>query len=63
MKHFLTGAAIVAGISIINMIIHIVCNRNGIDLNSTGMGTISAVCGIFIYDRLMEKEKNKENKE
>ena len=45
MKHFLKGAAVMAVVIIVNMIINIVCNMNGVDLNSTVMSTTSAVGG------------------
>lgn len=60
MKHFLKGTTVTAGIIIINMLINVVCNMNGVDLNSTTTGTMSAVCGIFIYDRLIQHERTKE---
>lgn len=61
MKHVLKGAAVMAGVIIVNMIINIICNRNGIDLNSTGMGTMSVLCALFIYDGWIKKEKDKES--
>ena len=33
----------------------------GIDLNPTLMGTTSAVCAMFIYDRLIKNDKNDRN--
>lgn len=61
MKHVLKGAAVMAGIIIVNMIISIICNKNGVDLNSTGMSTMSALCALFIYEGLIKKEKENES--
>lgn len=63
MKHFLKGAAVMAIVMIVNMIIHIVCNMNGIDLDSTVTGTVSAVSAMIIYDGWIRNEKNKEDQE
>lgn len=65
MKHFIKGAVVVVGITIVMMIIHIiiniVCSKNGIDLNSTAMSMVStfigAMSGMFIYDRWIKDEK------
>ncbi len=62
MKHVLKGAAVMAGVMIVNLILNIICNMNGVDLNSTVMGTTSAVCAMFIYNGLIKNEKNNEDR-
>ena len=65
MKHFLKGAVVVVGVTvvmmIINIIINIVCNKNGIELNSTVMSMIStfigALAGVLIYEKWTKDEK------
>lgn len=65
MKHFLKGAVVVAGVTIvimiINIIVNIVCNRNGIDLNATAMSMMSTFIGVLsgmlIYDKWIKDEK------
>lgn len=65
MKHFVKGAVVVVGVTfvmmIMNIIVNIVCNRNGIDLNSTAMSMVStfigALSGMMIYDRWIKDEK------
>ncbi len=57
MNHFLKGIIVIVGIIIVNMIINIICNINGIDLNTTGISTVSSICAIFIYDRWIRNEK------
>ena len=57
MNHFLKGIIVMVGIIIVNMIINIVCNINGINLNTTGMSTVLSICAIFIYDRWIRNEK------
>lgn len=61
MKHLLKGAAVMVGVIVVNMIINIVCNINGIDLNSTAQSTMSAICAVLIYNGLIKNEKNKED--
>ncbi len=62
MKHFLKGAAVVVGIIVVNMIINIISNMNGIDLNSTASSTASAIAGMWIYNGLIMNEKDKEDR-
>lgn len=59
MKHLLKGVAVMVGVIVVNMIINIVCNMNGIDLNSTAQSTTSAICAVLIYNGLIKDEKNK----
>lgn len=63
MKHFFKGAAIMVGVIVVNIIINIVCNINGVDLNSSIMGTMSAVCALLIYDGCIKNEEKKESQE
>ncbi|MCI9326463.1 MAG: hypothetical protein HFJ00_09510 [Lachnospiraceae bacterium] len=58
MKNLLKGAAVMAAVMIANLIISIVCNMNGIELNSTVTGTVSAVSAILIYHGLTKNGKN-----
>jgi len=58
MKNLLKGAAVMAAVMIANLIVSIVCNMNGIELNSTVTGTVSAVSAILIYHGLTKNEKN-----
>lgn len=60
MNHFLKGAAVVAVVLIVSLIIHVICSMNGIDLNSTVTGTVSAVSALLLYTGLIRNEKNKE---
>lgn len=62
MKHLLKGVAVMVGVIVVNMIINIVCNMNGIDLNSTAQSTTSSLCAVLIYDRLIKNEKNKDDR-
>ena len=58
MKNLLKGAAVMAAVMIANLIISIVCNMNGIELNSTVTGTVSAVSAMLIYRGLTKNGKN-----
>ncbi len=44
------------------LVVNIICNKNGIELNSVGTGTISAVAAMLIYGGLTKKDKT-ENEE
>ena len=59
MKHFFKGTVVVVGVTILmmilNIIINIVCNKNGIDLDPSVMSVMStfigACSGMAIYDK------------
>ena len=59
MNHFLKGAAVAAVILIVLMVMNVCCNMMGVDLDSTSTGVVSGICGMFIYNRLIQNEKNK----
>lgn len=59
MKNFIKGVATVAVVMIVSLIIHIICNKNGINLDSTVTGTVSAISALLIYRGLTRKEKTK----
>lgn len=46
---------------IISIIINIICNKNGIELNSTAMSMMStfigALSGMLLYDKWIKSEK------
>lgn len=58
MKNLLKGAVVMAAVLIANLIVGIVCNMNGIDLNPTVAGTVSAVSAMLIYHVLTKNGKN-----
>lgn len=60
MKHFLKGAAVTAAVVVIVMIVSIICNIQGIELNMPVTGSVAAVCAMFIYKALIKNEENKE---
>ena len=59
MKHFVKGAAVTAAVLIILMIVSIFCNIQGIELNMTAIGPVTAVCSMFIYNGLIKNEEKK----
>ena len=61
MKHFLKGAAVLVIIIIVLMVINVICNMNGIDLDSVSTGTVAAGGAMLIYDGLLKREKNKDD--
>lgn len=59
MKNFFKGAAVTAVILIIFIAINVICNMNGIDLDSISQGPVIAVCAMLIYKGLTKNEKDK----
>ena len=65
MKHFFKGTVVVMGVTIVmmivNIIINIVCDKNGIDLDPSVMSVIStfigAYSGMAIYDKWTKDER------
>lgn len=63
MKHFFKGAVVTAVVLIVFIGINVICNRNGIDLDSVSNAPVIAVCAMLIYQGLTKNEKNKDNQE
>ena len=65
MKHFFKGTVVVVGVTIVmmilNIIINIVCNKNGIDLDPSVMSVMSTFIGtcsgMAIYDKWSKDER------
>ena len=65
MKHFFKGTVVVVGVTIVmmilNIIINIVCNKNGIDLDPSVMSVMStfigACSGMAISDTWTKDER------
>lgn len=60
MKHLFKAAVVAAGILIVNMIINIICNRNGIDFNSAIQASMSAWLAVLIYEKWTRSEKDQD---
>lgn len=61
MKNLLKAVAAMAVVLIINMIINIICNRNGFELNSTAQSLWSALIAIELYRSLAKNEADKDS--
>lgn len=61
MKHFLKGAAVTAIVVVVLMVINVICNMNGHELDSVVTGTVASVGSMLIYHGLTKNEKNKDN--
>ncbi len=61
MKHFLKGAAAVAIVLVISLVIHVFCNMKGINLDQTVTSIVSAMLAVLLYHILIKNEKNKED--
>lgn len=61
MKHFLKGAAAMAIVLVISLVIHVFCNMKGINLDQTVTSIVSAMLAVLLYHILIKNEKNKED--
>ncbi len=61
MKHFLKGAAAMAIVLVISLVIHVFCNMKGINLDQTVTSIVSAMLAVLVYHILIKNEKNKED--
>ena len=59
MKRFIKGAVVVVAIWIVLVVINVICNMNGHELDSVPSGTMAAVCAMLLYRGLARNEKNK----
>ena len=59
MKRFMKAVAIVAAIWFVLVVINVICNVNGHELDSVQSGTMAAVCAMLLDRGLTKKEKNK----
>lgn len=62
MKHFLKGAAALGIVMIANIVINVICNMNGVELNSTSTTIGSMICAMSIYHALIKNEKDNDGK-
>ena len=61
MKSFLKGTAVWAIVMIVLIAINVICNINGINLNSVSNGAVIAVCAVLIYRASTSNEKKKDD--
>ncbi len=61
MKRFMKAVAIVAAIWFVLVVINVICNINGHELDSVPSGTMAAVCAMLLDRGLTKKEKNKDD--
>ena len=60
MKNFLKGAAVAVVTLIVLIVINVICNMNGHELDSVSTGTAASVCAMLLYGGLTKNEKNKD---
>lgn len=63
MKKLLKGAAVAVVIMIVLIVINMICNMNGHELDSVSTGVVASVGAMLIYGGLDKNEKNKDNQE
>ena len=54
MKHFFKGTAAIAITMIVNIIVNVICNMNGVELNTIITTFVSTICAIEIYHGLIK---------
>ena len=52
MKNFLKGAAVAVVTLIVLIVINVICNMNGHELDSVLTGTVASVCAMLLYGGL-----------
>lgn len=63
MKKLLKGAAVTVVVMVILIVINVICNMNGHELDSISTGVVASVGTMLIYDGLTKNKKNKDNQE
>lgn len=56
--NLLKGIAVTVAVLVVLIVINVICNTNGVELNSTVTGTTAAICAMFIYEKLTKKKSN-----
>ncbi len=59
MKHFLKGAAITVGVMIVLIVINMICNVNGHELDPVSTGVVASVGAMLVHGGLGKNDKNK----
>lgn len=60
MKRFIRGAIIVLVIWIVLVVINVIANVNGYELDSVATGTVAATGAVFIESALNRKQKEQD---
>ena len=61
MKHFLKGAAVTVVAMIVLIVINMICNVNGHELDPVSTGVVSSVGALLIYEGSIKNEKKCED--
>ena len=61
MKHFLKGAAVTVVAMIVLIVINMICNVNGHELDPVSTGVVSSVGVLLIYEGSIRNEKKCED--
>ena len=59
MKNVIKGAVITLGILVVLIIVNVLCNKAGHELNSLYTGVITPIIAMAIYDKLTGNPSNK----
>ena len=61
MKHFFKGAAVTVVAMIVLIVINMICNVNGHELDPVSTGVVSSVGALLIYEGSIRNEKKCED--
>ena len=61
MKHFLKGAAVTVVAMIVLIVINMICNVNGHELDPVSTGVVSSVGALLSYEGSIKNEKKCED--
>lgn len=59
MKNLLKAAVVLAASMIVNIVINIICNMNGVELNTIVMSMTTTFVALMVYHTWIMNEKNK----
>ena len=60
MKNVIRGAVITIGILVVLIVVNIICNKAGHELNSLYTGVITPIIAMAIYDKVADDKANKQ---
>lgn len=60
MKNVIRGAVITIGILVVLIVVNIICNKAGHELNSLYTGVITPIIAMAIYDKVADNKANKQ---
>jgi FtsH-binding integral membrane protein len=58
MNNVVKGIIVTVIVLVLLIVVNVICNINGINLDTTVTGTTSAICAMYIYEKIADKKKS-----